>query len=768
MAFIDNPTVKIIKDIPKVYCYRDSAIINTTISDSNVKILWSTGDTSGKIVVKASGVYKVSVKNTNGCTGDDSIKVTFSQPINPTIIPNGPIEFCEGDSVTLTGEPYGNGYFCQWSNGSKSKSIVVKNSNTFTYTVINKDGCMDTISLAVKVTNGLEARISGNSSICSEDSNLLMAQPYGTGYKYLWSTGETNPAIYVSKPGNYWVIITLNSNCLDSANIDITESQKPVATISASGPVQFCKGDSVVLKAIPFSNKNTYHWSTGENTDSITVKSTGNYILIVTNQSGCTDTASLIVLATEQPEFKIQVNGKTKICEGDSVILSVSPTVTGYQYLWNTNETTPSIVISKAGRYIVKVSLNNNCYNTDSIDIYVNNKIIVNISGDTILCADSSNNLSVPNIFQSYLWSTGDTTKSIKVTTEGNYRVTVTDTNGCTGTASIDVKSFVANITGLKDVNFGSVSVGGQTGVSVLLKNLSNAAVKIQNIKTKDSSPEFILKTVPSLPSILSTGETIEIKVNFNPDVIKSYLDSVIIEISEPCPVIYKFELKGASSDSIEITYKTTIWLPDTLALVGDIDYCIPLYARNDDTTKINQVLDFTAEIRYDATALLPDADFPVIAGERVIGLKGSNIKLQNKDNELENICGKIFLPDQDKTILKITSFEWGNPKIVKTINNGSLTVKGLCQQPIARIRMFIPLTLKISPNPVESDLTIIIPKEYQTEMIKIFSVEGILVYQTSDIFKMSDVAAKIDVSNFARGVYYIKVLDSVCRFVKI
>ena len=34
---------------------------------------------------------------------------------------------------------------------------------------------------------------------------------------------------------------------------------------------------------------------------------------------------------------------------------------------------------------------------------------------------------------ESYLWSTGETTQSIVVTTSGNYRVNVTDDNGCSG-----------------------------------------------------------------------------------------------------------------------------------------------------------------------------------------------------------------------------------------------------------------------------------------------------------------------------------------------
>jgi len=77
-------------------------------------------------------------------------------------------------------------------------------------------------------------------------------------------------------------------------------------------------------------------------------------------------------------------------------------------------------------------------------------------------------------------------------------------------------------------------------------------------------------------------------------------------------------------------------------------------------------------------------------------------------------------------------------------------------------------IEVPIYPNPAESYIYINLPLEFLTEKMKIYSVEGILVYQTSDILKMSDVSAKIDVSCFPAGVYYVKVGDRVCRFVKI
>ena len=63
------------------------------------------------------------------------------------------------------------------------------------------------------------------------------------------------------------------------------------AKINPSGPVYFCNGDSAVLTA---SSGLTYAWSNGSTSPSITVSSTGNYRVTVSNGTGCTSTSSYV------------------------------------------------------------------------------------------------------------------------------------------------------------------------------------------------------------------------------------------------------------------------------------------------------------------------------------------------------------------------------------------------------------------------------------------------------------------------------------------
>lgn len=63
----------------------------------------------------------------------------------------------------------------------------------------------------------------------------------------------------------------------------------------------------------------------------------------------------------------------------------------------------------------------------------------VSITGNLIYCAGGSTSLSTNNTYQSYIWSTGETTQTINNVTQGVYTVTITSAGGCTATASATV-----------------------------------------------------------------------------------------------------------------------------------------------------------------------------------------------------------------------------------------------------------------------------------------------------------------------------------------
>lgn len=173
-----------------------------------------------------------------------------------------------------------------------------------------------------------------------------------------------------------WVVKT-GSTC--------TSERTPVtATISESGsidlgePIIQCGGTATIDAGNGF---NSYTWSNGQTTQSITVNQSGTYTVTASNGQ-CESTGSIVVTINPVPSVTISENINTLTANATSG--------TGdYQYAWSTNETAQSITIDSNGNYCVTVTDNNNCSVSEcsnitlpDIDINISNAEHGSINGE--------------------------------------------------------------------------------------------------------------------------------------------------------------------------------------------------------------------------------------------------------------------------------------------------------------------------------------------------------------------------------------------------
>ncbi|MDH7516291.1 MAG: VWA domain-containing protein, partial [Bacteroidota bacterium] len=123
------------------FCEGDSV---TLVADEGYdEYLWSNGDTARTTVVRVSGSYSVTVRNTDGCSGTSQpVQVSVLQRPKPSINALGPTSFCEGDSVTLVADDGYDEYL--WSNGDTTRTTVVRTAGSYTVTVRLAGGCSGT------------------------------------------------------------------------------------------------------------------------------------------------------------------------------------------------------------------------------------------------------------------------------------------------------------------------------------------------------------------------------------------------------------------------------------------------------------------------------------------------------------------------------------------------------------------------------------------------------------------------------------------------
>ncbi len=163
----------------------------------------------------------------------------------------------------------------------------------------------------------------------------------------------------------------------------------------------------------------------------------GDYSVVVTDANGCQGTSNVIHVMTFDTDPTIYMDGPIDFCEGDSVQLGMTA---GYDsYLWNTGETTNSLMVHESGIYQCTATFGGCTVSTIElpVDVFPNPEPVIVADGPLEFCLGESVNLSVTEPFDSYLWSDGETTSAVNIMGWGDYSVVVTDVNGCQGTSNI-------------------------------------------------------------------------------------------------------------------------------------------------------------------------------------------------------------------------------------------------------------------------------------------------------------------------------------------
>jgi hypothetical protein len=247
----------------------------------------------------------------------------------------------------------------------------------------------------------------------------------------LSSTTISNPVATPTATTMYYLTITdQTTSCVKTDSIQVTVNPNPVVTLGADTTI--CSNQNVTLNAGTFTS---YAWSNSATTSTITVNTSGNYGVMVTDINGCTDTDTVAVIVNTIPA--VSLGSDTDICAGLNVTLTPGNTFSSYN--WSTGETTASIVAATAGNYYVTVTDANNCQNTDTVAVTVNPLPIVALGSDVTFCQNDSASLDAGAGFVSYNWSNSASSQTINVFTAGNYFVIVTDNNGCTNSDSVSV-----------------------------------------------------------------------------------------------------------------------------------------------------------------------------------------------------------------------------------------------------------------------------------------------------------------------------------------
>ncbi len=446
------------------------ASVTLTASGANT-YTWNTGATTATLTVTPSVTtnYIVSGTNLNGCVSSDTAVVTVSPGLSITAGNNGPL--CASATLNLT---CNTGSTFSWS-GPGSFASSVQNpqiinaqpnvSGTYTIVAYNSAGCMGTATTNVIINPLPVPVISNNGPLCANQNLNLNASG---GIAYAWtgpngfSSTQQNPnivSVTTSASGTYSVLVTDGNNCKATATATLMVNALPV--VSANGAT-VCLNSTINLTA---GGGTIYSWSGPNNYTSgqqnpvilnATANMAGAYVVTVTDANGCTNanTAQVIV----NPSLIVVAGNNGPLCAGSNLNLTcnVSGTVswTGPNTFSSVqqNPTLTNASASVSGTYSVTAVDASGCSGSATTTIIVNPLPVVSAgpqttSGCAPLCVNFTSTVSVSG---NCSWNFGDGTNSNACTPthcfngQGTFNAlfTLTDGNGCVGTASATVIVF--------------------------------------------------------------------------------------------------------------------------------------------------------------------------------------------------------------------------------------------------------------------------------------------------------------------------------------
>jgi len=384
-----------------------------TYTSSNPEV--ATVDNNGLVTTLSVGETTITfTSNENEALTDTSQITVFNDALQASA--GNDQSICEGEEVSLIATG-GTSYL--WSTGETTAIIEVNPTETTTYsvTVSNDNGQEDTATVTVTVNEMPELSISNDVTIIEGESTMITISGASS---YLWNTGGTVESFEASptETTTYSVVGT-NGNCSAEAEVTVT-----VYKANAGLDERVCENDNyeVVLTA---NQGDSYLWSTGETTQSITVSplSTTEYNVSVTSGNLSADD-NVTVYVDPNPNVVITNGESIDILNGDFITL----TATGANnYEWSNGATQPNVAVSPSQTTTYEVrGYINDCYDEKAITVNVYEQVVANAGPNVSICLDETATLTASG-GDEYLWSTGETTASIEVSPDvtTDYYVTV-------------------------------------------------------------------------------------------------------------------------------------------------------------------------------------------------------------------------------------------------------------------------------------------------------------------------------------------------------
>ncbi len=445
------------------------------------------GALSSEYIAATGGSYQVSeTLSADGCAATSiPMLVTVDNPVATISTTGGITTMCAGSSITLNAN-IGIGFTYQWLlggiaiPGAVASSYATTLAGDYSVIVTNSTGCSATsavITLSINPSPTANIVLSGPITFC-QGGSVMMTTDYAADNTYQWYNaagaipGANGLSYTATTTGGYYVIVTNGFGCsATSVTTNVVANPLPNVAITKSGPAIFCAGGSITLSVV--TGGYAYQWFVdgspiaGATNVSFLATTGGGYRVEVTDlTTGCKDETHADTVITVVGTPVIIPITSASFCWGSSSLLSTSVSgATGtviYQWYFNgaiiPGATGAIYNATISGNYSCQITIPGSCTAT-TVDLPVTEfplpDPVVYFNGAIFYTS---------TYYVTYQWYKnmsmipGATTSSTLSTGAGDYKVAVTDTNGCQSFSDAYIYTG-AGSTGVKNISKGGVEI---------------------------------------------------------------------------------------------------------------------------------------------------------------------------------------------------------------------------------------------------------------------------------------------------------------------
>ena len=428
-------------------------------TDTTVTYTWTTNDgsivtdaTELDIEIDAAGTYTLEVFNMySGCSSISS--VTVEEPQVPVAAIEGGADFCEGDEVEVCADNVTNDETIEWfvnnQYAGSRRCIMVDASATVELVLTNEQSeCDDMAMVEVVELEAPTAQITGDNNVCDTETGTLCID-LENGERASWTiNGQDaggNACIDFTTSSDVNVTVTNANGCSKSDQVSTFVSRSPQVDIAPPATLD-CNLRSTTVDAT-FDGNYSVQWfnqfgdviSTDE---SLEVSSAGTYMVVATNQDGCSTSETVTVEANEEELATADFASNSSEFTFDFEDMSQGEVT---EYLWDFGDgntstmASPSHTYDDPGYYTVCLTVKNDCGESTSCEeVLAYSAMQISTDVVNVTCNGDNDGSIRVNVFGGlpnymFAWdgpTTGLTGDDVGDLAPGTYEVIITDATG--------------------------------------------------------------------------------------------------------------------------------------------------------------------------------------------------------------------------------------------------------------------------------------------------------------------------------------------------